>query len=210
MIPVKTVLTGSTEYSQLFIGFARRQMKILERLMSFQKLNQGSRTVKPFDGVIVECWSSFSLQEVRIHVDEAAFFGVARQERRRAIECPCFPCFSLGRILAVRSESDGLTMEKAVYDVDVCKKDFYVRYENYPIYSLGLETYKEGQFVMVAVEAVERLYDSVMPKCLGNTSCVVSSADPYEFLPETLFVVPVYMTDGMKRWEEYEWLVRNP
>ena len=103
MIPVKVTVTGDISKGRMLVGFAKDQMRILERAMSFQALNEGERTVSPFPGMTVSCWSSFSLQEIRIHVDQPSGAGGVqlknRKEERK--ECYCFPHISLARVLAV-------------------------------------------------------------------------------------------------------------
>jgi len=68
MIPVKIVVDGDLVRGKELIGFAKDQMRILQRLMSFRKLNEGNRQVQPFPGVLVECWSSYSIKEIYIYV----------------------------------------------------------------------------------------------------------------------------------------------
>jgi hypothetical protein len=70
MIPmVKIKLSGNKGASQGLIKFATAQLSILERQMSYQKLNEGRRVVSPFKGVTVECISKFGRKEIRIHVE---------------------------------------------------------------------------------------------------------------------------------------------
>jgi hypothetical protein len=70
LIPqVKIKLGGNRGAGQSYIKFATAQLAILERQMSFQKLNEGSRVVSPIEGVTVWCWSKFGKKEVHIQVD---------------------------------------------------------------------------------------------------------------------------------------------
>lgn len=66
--PTKIVFSGNHSACNEHIKFALNQLAILERQMSFQNLNEGVRRISPYLGVFVECISSFSKHEVRIHV----------------------------------------------------------------------------------------------------------------------------------------------
>lgn len=74
LIPnTKLVFNGDKGACQYHIKFATSQLAILERLMSFQKLNEGRRVVSPYKGVTVECLSKFGKKEVRITVVPTEF-----------------------------------------------------------------------------------------------------------------------------------------
>lgn len=66
--PIKVRFYGDVSAGQDHIKFAKNQLAILERQMSFQNIHQGRRVVSPYDGVLVECLSNFSQHEVRIFV----------------------------------------------------------------------------------------------------------------------------------------------
>ena len=68
MIPPKIIITGDLARGQEFIGFAKNQLSILENLMSFQGLDSGFRTIKPYPDVVVEIWKSFNLSVIKIKV----------------------------------------------------------------------------------------------------------------------------------------------
>jgi len=68
--PTKIVFSGNRSACQEHIKFALNQLAILEKQMSFQSLNEGVRRISPYQGVYVECLSSFSKHEVRIQVDQ--------------------------------------------------------------------------------------------------------------------------------------------
>jgi hypothetical protein len=69
LIPeTKIVHSGNKAAAQGHIKFATAQLAILERLMSYQKLNEGRRVVSPYPGVTVECTSRFGHKEVHINV----------------------------------------------------------------------------------------------------------------------------------------------
>jgi len=63
------IVTGTKDRGYELKKFALQQLSILERLMSFQSLNEGYRTVKPYagSGIVVECWVSFGHRVVNIH-----------------------------------------------------------------------------------------------------------------------------------------------
>jgi hypothetical protein len=70
--PTKIILSGNKSAASGLIKFATAQLSILERLMSFQNLNEGRRVVSPFNGVTVECTNKFGRKEVRVHVAEVS------------------------------------------------------------------------------------------------------------------------------------------
>jgi hypothetical protein len=145
LIPVRIIVTGDASKGRELIGFAKNQMSILENLMSFQSLNQGSRTVSPFPGVVVECWSSFSLQEIRIYVEEFFEEGEEKGEYIEVKECFCNCNFSFGVVIAVGEE---LEKDISLYDVAACKsKEFFVLYQN--IIASDFAQYSVGQKVLV-------------------------------------------------------------
>lgn len=126
MIPAKIVITGDVVRGRGFIKFAKEQLNILERLMSFQGLNEGVRTVKPYPGVVVECWSSFSLHEVRIHVEPGKGGDVSVSEEDKKQRCPEFQCYTVGYIVG---PTEGLNMDtpERRYDVQICRlRSMYV------------------------------------------------------------------------------------
>ena len=57
MIPPTIIVSKDKALGYELKKFALQQLSILERLMSFQKINDDSRVVSPYPGVLVECWS---------------------------------------------------------------------------------------------------------------------------------------------------------
>jgi hypothetical protein len=69
LIPnTKIIASGNKRAAMGLVKFATSQLAILERQMSYQKINEGRRIVSPFNGVTVECISKYGKKEVRIHV----------------------------------------------------------------------------------------------------------------------------------------------
>jgi hypothetical protein len=191
MIPVKITVKGDTARGRELIGFAKAEMAKLERLMSFQGLKQGSRTVSPFPGVVVECWSRFSLQEIVVHVapggEQGAESVVVEEEKR---ECLCFPHFSFGVIAAVHPEiperesfdfaadyeaalvdyNEDLPAQLFQYDVEICYGPDYLKFEG--AYDANFGRYNKGQYVLVTIGAEMEAW-AVPLDC--DRSCLVNS-----------------------------------
>lgn len=73
MIPPTIVRLGDVSKANEFIKPALAQLAILKNLMSFQKMNEGNRKVQPFNGVLLECVSSFNTDTIYITVDPFAY-----------------------------------------------------------------------------------------------------------------------------------------
>ena len=187
MIPTKIIVTGDIPAGKEFIGFAKNQLSILRKEMSFQKLNEGARTVKPFPGVIVECWSSFNLSEIRIHMLPGAGGVEEAHEEKKIRECLCLPNFSFAIIVAAEYGGDA---DEAVYDAEVCTTTDYVLYIG--LRSNGWARYYVGQFVLVTVgdemEAWEQPLDC-------GRDCLI---DTPRF--DNLMVSPISIPSKMHRW----------
>jgi len=198
MIPVKIVVDGDLVRGKELIGFAKDQMRILQRQMSFQKLNEGNRQVQPFPGVLVECWSSYSLKEIYIYVEPPKPSGgepiIPPKEERY---CPCFPHFTLGKIVTVIPElSDPLIAaditfletERFMYDVEICDSHLYILFEG--VYSTGWEMYNVNQMVVVGVA------NNQGPGTFDCDRNCVLDAIPFE----VFVVAPFYLNSGMDEW----------
>lgn len=109
MIPERIIVTGDIPRGRELIGLAKGQMGILARQMGFQHLTEGFRTVSPFPGVVIECWRTNILndmRDIRIHVEPKQKGGeeVTVKKTRERRECFCFPHISLARIIAVHPD----------------------------------------------------------------------------------------------------------
>lgn len=101
MITPRVKYSGDTAAGQRYLGFAKDQLRILKRQMSFQKLNEGVREVKPLDGVVVRCTSSFNHDTIEISVKPPPTGTAGRvvYSQYRDNNCLCTPMFSMGVIV---------------------------------------------------------------------------------------------------------------
>jgi hypothetical protein len=175
--PTKINLGGNKGASQQFIKFATAQLAILERQMSFQKLNEGRRVVSPFNGVMVECTSKFGRKEVNVYV--APFVppvpAISDVERvplvsEEIIKTPVcdlfeFPCFAVGMIediLQTANEDD----DKNYYSIAICNGKSYVTFDTaLHISTCSWEEYEIGQLVMVTAHHGA---DVITPDCCNE------------------------------------------
>ncbi len=152
MIPVAIQVTGDIQVGRGYIGYAKTQLGKLKRSMSFQKLNEGySGELKPYPGVVVECWSTFNLTRIAIHVDTPG------KERNPAIDakrkrCLEFPCFALGYIVKEGTAEDGSPLDmlspERRYDVELCTYGMYYMIER--CNTSDFATYDIGEQVLVS------------------------------------------------------------
>ena len=151
MIPTKVVIIGDLARGQMFKGFAENQLRILRRSMKFQDLNEGSKTVKPYPDVVVECWSSFSLSEINIHVLGKKGEGEELEEEKKKQKCFCTCHLTIGFIQYHRHACYDFTDLNIVYDVLICKKKrYYALLKNVP--PMGFTPFKHNQKVLVVFE----------------------------------------------------------
>lgn len=157
--PTKINLGGNKGASQGFIKFARAQLAILERQMSYQNLNEGRRVVTPFNGVEVECISKFGRKEVRIYV--APRYPVMRapsykeepqfvpEEEVEVLWCFSSPCFVSGIILDILTPPVA-DDDKTYYSIALCDGEEYLKVPiTLFISTAGWEEYEVGQTVLV-------------------------------------------------------------
>jgi hypothetical protein len=175
--PTKINLGGNKGQSQQFIKFATAQLTILERQMSFQKLNEGRRIVSPFNGVLVECTSRFGRKEVSIYV--APFIPPAPQvsvdrvplvTSEEIIQIPVcdqfeFPCFTVGMIADILQTATG-DDDKNYYAISICDGKSYVLFDTTLFISTcSWEEYEIGQIVMVTANHGP---DIITPDCCNE------------------------------------------
>lgn len=211
MIPCSIIVTGDLARGRGFIGYAKTHMDILSRSMQFQKLNEGHRTLRPYPGVVVECWASFSFRQIKISVEPptgmADIAGIKKKQER---ECFCFPHFSFGIILktgpslplvaeyeypedytaALAVYRDTLLTSRFQYDVEICAKEFYLVFEG--AYDANFGVYVVGQFVLVSIG--DEMTDWDVPlDC--DRECLVN-------LPkfEELIIAPFHIAEQMVQW----------
>lgn len=157
-VPRKVMLVGDFEQGKKLIGEADSQLRILEQQMTFQGLKQSYRTIRPRPGIIITCWSCFTLQGVRIITGGGK--GIIEETLR---ECWCNCNFSIGQIIELTGGLNGESVEELedhsvrVYSVKACNhRDHYVLYENtlasdFTVYAAGdvvvLMAYKDKRFL---------------------------------------------------------------
>jgi len=204
MIPTTII---SDEAGKSFIGFARDQLRILRNLMSFQKLNQGYRKENPIPGVLVECWSSHDYwlgkEQSWIKISSVIDNPISEEEviKKENQICPCFPCFSMGQIMVIRTVPteeeyrDGIRFE---YDCAVCVGNKYIILENHEIKAAAWEEYYVGQRVLVGIDVL--LASDPIPNCCINNACLFSALmDTDKLVPMCFSIYPVHMV-GMPAW----------
>jgi hypothetical protein len=177
LIPTTKINMGGNKGAcQQFIKFATSQLAILERQMSFQKLNEGRRVVSPFNGVTVECTSRFGRKEVSVYV--APFVppvpsgGVDRVplvEEEIILLPVCdqfmFPCFTVGMIADILQIATG-DDTKNYYAISICNGKRYVPFDTTLLISTcSWEEYEIGQIVMVTANHVP---DVITPDCCNE------------------------------------------
>jgi len=162
-VPKKIVITGDIDRGKTYLGQADSQLNILQNQMRFQDLQQGSRTVKLADDVVVECWSCFSLSAVHIHVVPGAGKEAEKKEEK---ECFCFCNVAVAIVTEApdgADDADYVPDQDAVYSVSVCSENRYVAYED--IKSLDFFPHTVGDIVLVLVK------DDVDTELPGIDSC---------------------------------------
>lgn len=178
MTPVKILFSGDQAQCCLYIKFALNQLAILERLMSFQKINEGYRPIQLFPNVLIEAWSSFKMHTVKISVsavsanqdgfvkkirDEDAeigvyFFRIKYQDPDvgdyEAWTMNTYLSLNRDRIIVWEPSINGGAIVAGaatlLFDVDVVREEVY--------YPTGLTPAKEAAFLARA-----RAYISVCP-----------------------------------------------
>lgn len=204
MVPIKIIIKGDFVTGRGMVGFAKDQMRILETSMSFQKLKQGSRTVKPFRNIVVECWSSFSLQVITIHVTPPppSVKGYGHKEPLKR-KCHCFPCFSFGiidKIRTVPTDEEYYGGVRFEYDISICQGESFFILENYEVKAAGWEEYYEKQFVMVTIDVED--IDDTPPDCCIKKNCFVTDfEDEEKLVPECFQIAPLFVTGEMTQWQ---------
>lgn len=193
--PTRLVFLGDRFEAQRHTGRARKEMLILENSMSFQGLKQGARTVRPYPGVVIECWSCFSLRQANIYVEQV---GGADDQPREWRECFCCTCFAIGKILNIYEETTSVCR---YYDVEVCQGGLEsYRYEIIEgVQAVDAGWYTEGQLVMLGCIPSEEV----------EHCCPDQPLDGYEmcgFAPTGLFpvILPIVLAVG-SAYAMWEW-----
>lgn len=218
MIPPTVIVTGDKNKGYELKKFAITQLSILERLMSFQKLNEGYRTVQPYPGtgIVVECWSSFSLRVVKVHVPGVPVTKDAVKKKKSSRYCLCFPHFSVAEVLAAfpkypvkninptsglefsetqeqfdereRIYLEELPARRFSYDLSICDGGSYIIFLDAKDSNLGV--YVKGQFVLAT------LADTLSG---GGTDCArncLVDAEKFQYLT----ISPLHIAGGIDEW----------
>lgn len=174
--PTKINLKGNRGQSQGLIKFATAQLAILERQMSFKKLNEGRRVVSPFRGVTVECTNKFGRKEVNIYVaplmppvvsrvDDVSEVTLEEVSKKQVCDTFAFPCFVVGMIADILQFATG-DEDKNYYAISICNGEKYVLFETTLLISTcGWEEYARGQLVLVTANHV---VDVIVPDCCNE------------------------------------------
>jgi hypothetical protein len=144
-VPTKITVVGNLTEGRKWIGAAIGQLNLLENQMGFQSLEQGHRTVKLNDNIIVECIKMFHMAEVVIH----AIFPTSKKTSEDAFgNCYCYCNTSVGTIVDINYNQDEtddwyftlftlddttvlvLPEKDTVYNVEVCQKTSFILYLN--------------------------------------------------------------------------------
>jgi len=216
VIPPTIIVTGDKDTGYKFKKFALNQLAILERLMSFQGLNEGFRTVKPCPGIVVECWSSFSIRVVKVHVIGETQKQEGENKEKNGRECFCSHHFAMGEVLKVIPEypeknihpTTGLDFSESVeafqaritayqtflnterfqYDLAVCLGYGYITFLD--AYDTNFGRYYKGQLVLVTL-------GDTLPD--GTTDCertCLLDQDRFEYLA----ISPLHLSGLMRKW----------
>lgn len=203
MIPVRIIVTGNVDEGRKLVGFAKNQMAILRRAMSFQSLNEGHRTVTPYSGQVVECWASYSLEEIRIHVAQVpsgqAAEGsdkVGKKKKTLDENCMCFPHFAFAVVTKVTPALLGagvLSTTHFSYDLQACAKNTYVLVKN--VIDINYGRYYKGQYVLLAASYAIDSSKLALPRL-----CVMTGPkfDAYAIVP--LHILDKLNKPLMKKW----------
>lgn len=86
MIPPRIIIQGDPHLCLRWIGYGKSQLNILRRQMSFQKLEQAVRQVKPLPNVLVSCGVSFNDSVIKISVVERREKEEKKELKKKIVE----------------------------------------------------------------------------------------------------------------------------
>jgi len=194
-VPTKFVFDKSSQESRALVGYAKKSMLILERLMEYQGLEQLQYRVVPYPGALVVCSKRFGIRTVEIYT------GGEQPTPKKKVrkECLCFPHVTTGFIVKIYPEDippldATLTAGRFYYDMLLCRGSQYVMARE--VWASGWEQYFVGQMVMVSIGGpidIEEYPDYPEYDC-----------DRFCLLQEPAFtsmvVVPLTIPGMMKKW----------
>jgi len=192
MIPVKIVVSGDIQLGKQFIGEALSQMRILDKAMSFQGLNEDSRTVKLSKWVTVQCWTSYSFKVVHIHAVSGYKLSEYICKKSEKLKCFSFACFSVGRIIKESLDQEGIPIDMhsvdRCYDVEICDKSIeYILILNCK--TSDFATYQAGEKVIVSTK-------------WDGTGCRTNAQEPFLVTPMNIIITPLLCSFPL--WENFD------
>lgn len=149
-VPKKIEIIGDVVKGKTFIGIANSQLKILEQQMSYQNLKQSHRTIK-VQGIVIECWSCFNLQGIKITVTGG---GGKKGDTYNLCYCNCHLAHGYiinNRVSCYEPFDYSYSNYSPTYDVEVCnREDHYVLItEALPLFG---RPFYDGEKVLVLFE----------------------------------------------------------
>lgn len=171
-------MVGNRQSCEALVGSAKREMAILENQMQFQGLQQGSRTVQPFPGHFIECWSCFGMRQITITTPSA--HGQAKSSK---YVCFCNGCLAMARVVAIRdadmtffADNPNIETDNLCYD----RVDTYPERQNYYCGNILYD-------VAVCTGAIYSVFEGVgvldnTPFCIGDYGFVMPWPHVYEMI----------------------------
>lgn len=146
--------------------------------MRFQKLSQGARTVQPFPGYVIECWSCFGLRHIVITTPE---FG--QKKKRKTHVCFCNGCLSMARVVAIHDTAIEFNPDDPDIETDNLCYDRVLTYPERSDYYCGNVLYD----VAACTGAVYSLFLGIgaidnTPYCLGDYAFVMPWPHVHEMI----------------------------
>lgn len=86
MIPPTIILANNSASEASFIGYAKSILAELKSSLAFQGLQQGNSEVSPNTGVLIEVAKHFSIETIRITVDENIYLQADKQKELKEIK----------------------------------------------------------------------------------------------------------------------------
>lgn len=202
-IPKQLVLSGNKRAAATLTGLADSELAKLEEFLRFRNLPQGSRIIHPFPGVIIKCWTCFTMCGVNIYVHPA---GGPGEEPETVRECWCSCMYSTGIVVGFTDEEHQFGDEDVRYDVEICHlgKE-YILFQNcvptdFARYRLPADNLA-GELVVVF------LADLPFADCCNGLAATeepfACEAEPAEGSTPVFWIVPYYVED-LKKWKRRE------
>lgn len=177
--------SGDIDAAKRLRGEADSQLCILEEQMRKQgalfgkQPEQGSRTIKLPGGGVIDVGSCFSIHDINIHVPKVGDYWPDDEER----DCPCWPCFTQGKVTAIHSFPDNLTdFSPESYSVEICvssgHNDRYVEFERM-CFASDCAQYSVGQPVIISA-APGDTYNMCHSRSMNVNWFIIFPLNPFE------------------------------